>query len=91
MLLSLSCSDKKKEQPKQSNTKSISDSVESKLAIVPKNQINNPTDVYFKASGTEPFWILELSEEQIKLKTITDSIVTPYTEPTLLRWPWIGM
>ncbi len=85
LLLSHSCSDKKREQSKQSDTKSISDSIESKQATVHKNQITNPTDDYFKASGTEPFWSLELSEEQIKLKTITDSIITPYTEPIQAR------
>lgn len=40
----------------------------------------NFNDIYFKASGNEPFWLLEISEQQIKLKMITDSIAAPYTE-----------
>ena len=37
-------------------------------------------NIYFKGSGNEPFWNVEISEEQIKLKTITDSIVAPSVE-----------
>lgn len=81
LLLSLSCTYTKKGQSKKSDTRTIIDSAEEKQATVPENQINNTTDVYFKASGTEPFWSLELSEEQIVLKTITDSIITPYADP----------
>ena len=45
--------------------------------------INDTTDddAYFKASGTEPFWNLTISEKMIKLKTIGDSIMTPHTSP----------
>ncbi len=70
---------------KKAGTKTINDLAKSKPATVPENQINNKADVYFKASGTEPFWFLELSEQQIKLKTITDSIITPYTAPLQAR------
>ena len=80
LLLSLSCSDMKREQDKQLITKRISDSLESKESSIPKSKTNNSANIYFRASGTEPFWSLELSKEQIKLKTITDSIVTPYAE-----------
>ena len=37
-------------------------------------------DVFFEASGTEPFWSIELSEKQVKLKMISDSITAPYVE-----------
>lgn len=36
-------------------------------------------DIYFKASGTEPFWGLEISDDHIKLTTIGDSIIAPST------------
>ena len=39
------------------------------------------TAVYFKATGTEPFWGLELSDHRIKLNTIGDSIITPGVAP----------
>ena len=38
-------------------------------------------DLYFKAMGSEPFWRLEISENQIKLITIEDSITTPHVTP----------
>jgi heat shock protein HslJ len=41
--------------------------------------------VYFKASGTEPFWSLTISEKMIKLKTIGDSIMTPHTSPVQVQ------
>ncbi len=66
---------------KKTDTSAISDSAESKQTTIAINQMNAKTDEYFQASGTEPFWSLELSEEHIKLKTITDSIITPYKEP----------
>lgn len=37
-------------------------------------------NIYFKGSGNEPFWNVEISEAQIKVKTITDSIVAPSVE-----------
>ena len=36
---------------------------------------------YFKATGTEPFWGLDISEGKISLTTVEDSIVVPHTEP----------
>lgn len=81
LLLSLSCTDNNKEQSKQDEAKTVNDSTESKQATVSQDQNYNMTDVYFRASGTEPFWSLELSEGQIKLNTITDSIITPHSEP----------
>jgi heat shock protein HslJ/uncharacterized membrane protein len=81
LFLCLSCLEKRKTQSTQSNGKTISDSALSNQATVRKNPINNLNPIYFRASGTEPFWSLELSEEKIILKTTTDSIITPYTEP----------
>ena len=78
LILSLSCMDKRKEQSKRTEIKTVSDSLKSTKAMVSENKTRA---IYFKASGTEPFWSLELSEEHIKLKTITDSIVAPYKEP----------
>lgn len=47
-----------------------------------KIEIDHKTvDVYFKATGTEPFWGLELSDHQIKLNTIGDSIIMPNVAP----------
>ncbi|MFD2033581.1 META domain-containing protein [Belliella marina] len=37
--------------------------------------------IYFRATGTEPFWGMEISENTIKLTTIGDSIITPHTHP----------
>ena len=78
LILSLSCTDKRKEQSKITEIESVSDSFKSTKTMVSENKTSA---IYFKASGTEPFWSLELSEEHIKLKTITDSIVAPYKEP----------
>lgn len=50
-----------------------------------KNQKNNKqvgNEVYFRATGNEPFWGLEISESQIKLTTIGDSLVIPSTVST---------
>jgi heat shock protein HslJ len=43
----------------------------------------NAGNIYFKSSGTEPFWSLTISNSKIVFKTITDSIVTPHVEPIL--------
>ncbi|MGJ8591145.1 MAG: META domain-containing protein [Aquaticitalea sp.] len=36
---------------------------------------------YFVATGTEPFWSLEISEDGITFKTPMDSILFPHTNP----------
>ena len=41
---------------------------------------NTSQNIYFKGSGNEPFWNVEISEAQIKLKTIAESIVAPYVK-----------
>ena len=37
-------------------------------------------EIFFKASGNEPFWRLEISEKQTVVKTLTDSIIAPYID-----------
>ena len=37
--------------------------------------------IYFKASGTEPFWGLEISPSSIRLITMSDTLITPHTDP----------
>lgn len=38
---------------------------------------------YFKASGTEPFWSIAISEDKIVYKTPEDSIILPHSQPFL--------
>ncbi|SDB36778.1 Heat shock protein HslJ [Flavobacteriaceae bacterium MAR_2010_188] len=40
---------------------------------------------YFFATGTEPFWSLDISEDLIKFKTPSDSIFFPYADPILAQ------
>src|SRR5690554_5065685 len=56
-----------------------STNIETAKGLETNNHISN--NVYFKATGTEPFWGLEISESLIKLTIIGDSIVTPHTVP----------
>ena len=44
---------------------------------------NSNKKPYFKASGTEPFWSIQLYEDKIVYKTPEDSIFLPHTEPIL--------
>ena len=46
-----------------------------------ETSVSTSQNIYFKGSGNEPFWKVEISEAQIKLKTITDSIVVPSVAP----------
>lgn len=39
------------------------------------------TDDYFKAMGTEPFWALRISPQQVELFTMEDTLRTPHAEP----------
>ena len=81
LILSASCNIKKAEQKKKAeNVDSVPvDSTTMQM----KNKMANNTinDVYFKANGTEPFWSLTISEKMIKLNIISDSILTPHTNP----------
>ena len=52
--------------------------------------VSNPTTTneaektpYFKASGTEPFWSILISEDKIVYKTPEDSIFMPHSQPIL--------
>ncbi len=56
-----------------------------KTASVSKTIVVNDTVKvpYFKASGTEPFWSILISEDKIVYKTPEDSIIMPYSEPIL--------
>lgn len=65
-----------------------------KTAVVPiqKNQksetsgiddIGKVENIYFKSSGTEPFWSLTFSEDKIVFKTTKDSLVFAHVEPVL--------
>ncbi len=38
-------------------------------------------NIYFKSSGTEPFWTLEIAENLVKFKTPEDSVIAPHTDP----------
>ena len=80
-ILSASCNIKKAEQKKKAeNVDSVpvdSTTMQMKYKMA-NNTINN---VYFKANGTEPFWSLTISEKMIKLNIISDSILTPHTNP----------
>ncbi|MCB0686536.1 MAG: META domain-containing protein, partial [Saprospiraceae bacterium] len=42
---------------------------------------SNDSEIYFTATGTEPFWRLSISNEMIKLKLLNDSIMTPHVTP----------
>lgn len=59
-----------------------------KTVSVPINsEINNANELekkpFFKATGTEPFWSIFISENKILYTTPEDSIVMPYSEPVL--------
>lgn len=42
---------------------------------------NDFSQVYFKATGTEPFWLLQISDDRIKFKVPGDSLLTPHADP----------
>lgn len=49
------------------------------------NKSSNVSSIYFSASGTEPFWNIEISEESIVFRTPTDSIKMPHVNPRLAQ------
>jgi heat shock protein HslJ len=62
----------------------IQQSQKSKTAVVNDvGEIGNTDNIYFKSSGTEPFWGLTISDDKIIFKTINDSLVTPHVKPVL--------
>ncbi|GAA4300607.1 COG3650 family protein [Aestuariibaculum suncheonense] len=48
-------------------------------AEIPSSEVLLGT--YFKASGTEPFWGMDIADNKIELKTMSDTIITPHVEP----------
>lgn len=56
-----------------------------KTASVSKSILVNDTEKlpYFKASGTEPFWSILISDDKIVYKTPEDSIIMPHSDPVL--------
>lgn len=79
-LLSLSCNDGKTKT--STPTESVDSTAVKTTAPVTTTELQRKDfDSYFKATGTEPFWSLSISDKGIKLKTINDSILTPHTEP----------
>lgn len=70
-------------KPKASQPQTVDNTIKSTAAI----EDSKPTGMipYFVASGTEPFWSLEISNESIRFKTPTDSIMIPHTNPDLAQ------
>lgn len=56
-----------------------------KTTSVSNTAVVNDTEKlpYFKASGTEPFWSILISEDKIVYKTPEDSIIMPHSQPIL--------
>jgi len=62
----------------------ISESPKSNTSTVNyQEEVGTAEKIYFKSSGTELFWGLTISDDKIIFKTVSDSIVTPHTEPIL--------
>lgn len=80
----LSCINKK-DKAVENNTSVSTTTVDTSAQVKSLPEKKVITDVFFKANGTEPFWNLAISDKLIKLKTISDSILTPYTEPVLAQ------
>jgi heat shock protein HslJ len=54
----------------------------------PLPQEFSPEIVYFKATGTEPFWSLEISEDSLRFQSLSpgyETFVTPHSEPAQAR------
>ncbi|MFL0353170.1 META domain-containing protein [Xanthomarina sp. GH4-25] len=71
----------KKQEAVQNNESEIteqSDAINSEI-------FEDTNTAYFSASGTEPFWNLEVSEKQIVFKTPIDSIKMSHVEPILAQ------
>lgn len=60
-------------------TEKAEDSTEVQMSA--QDAMSEEQQPYFAATGTEPFWSLELFDNQIVYKTPTDSIKTPHAEP----------
>lgn len=54
-------------------------------SVVNDNKLDNSdTTVFFKGSGTEPFWNITISDDKFVYKTPEDSIILPFTKPNLV-------
>jgi len=81
-LLMFSCMGSK--DAKQGEIEEIQEPEESTEIVAEEMQMNAPTrtDVYFKATGTEPFWGLEISPATVKLDIMDGGVImTPHVEP----------
>lgn len=69
-------------KPKKASDKTIDKAVDSMEVQTPvEKSISNKQKPYFTATGTEPFWSVEIFDNFIVYKTPKDSIKTPHTEP----------
>lgn len=73
----LGCNDKKSVKKTDDFA---TDSVRAEAPI--KKSIFKGQQPYFFATGTEPFWSIAIFEEEIVVKTPTDSVSTPHDQPT---------
>lgn len=75
--LVLACqNDKKNKEPQEPVSKTIDSTEQVNITSQPVQ-----TDAYFRATGTEPFWTLELSVNGITLKLLDSVVKTPHAEP----------
>ncbi|NHN27722.1 META domain-containing protein [Flavobacterium jejuense] len=79
-ILILSCTNKISKNKDTLKTR-LPDSVNTETNVITKKDNQIKRDTYFKATGNEPFWSLEMSDSLVKLTTIEDSIITPHTAP----------
>lgn len=66
---------------KKSNQSDRDQDMETKRDVVPILSSISLDGTYFKANGNEPFWSLEMSDQMVKFKTPTDSLLTPSADP----------
>ena len=75
ILTVVSCEEKKSERPDHNQD------IEVKLNAEPASSRISLDGIYFRANGNEPFWSLEMSDQIIRLKTPTDSLLIPSSSP----------
>ncbi|MCR8667908.1 hypothetical protein NO995_09460 [Aestuariibaculum sp. M13] len=78
LILLIGCKNKNTEKLETSDTE-LSDT----LKVQTKEEYSETLESgsYFKAAGTEPFWGLEIADNKIELKMMSDTIITPHIEP----------
>lgn len=84
MVFACNNSNKKKENIQNNNSEIMkqSDVINSEISKVKFAHTNSN---YFSASGTEPFWNLEINEERVVFKTPSDSLKVPHVEPIMAQ------